>query len=156
MSYFIKAMTQQYADFHGRARRTEYWMCTLFLTLTLFVAVILDSLMETSDSEDVGLIFLIVVMGVFVPGLAVQVRRPHDVGKSGWFSLLSLIPLVGTIWLLVLLCMDSQPGANQYGPNPKITPVEAGNSAAPSRFCSQCGSPRQAGAAFCGACGQPV
>ena len=55
----------------------------------------------------------------FIPGLAVVVRRLHDVGKSGWFYLIALIPLIGIIWLLVLMCTDGDKGDNAYGPDPK-------------------------------------
>lgn len=58
-------------------------------------------------------------LAVLIPGLAVTVRRLHDVGKSGWFFFIILIPLVGVIWLLVLFFTDSQYGPNKYGPNPK-------------------------------------
>ena len=66
-----------------------------------------------------GYVNLLYSLVVFIPGLAVAVRRLHDVGKSGWFFLIVLIPLVGAIWLLVLFFTDSQPGMNKYGPNPK-------------------------------------
>lgn len=59
-------------------------------------------------------------LAVFVPSLAVCVRRLHDIGKSGWWFLICLIPLIGVIWVLVLLCKDSQCEANQWGANPKI------------------------------------
>ena len=62
---------------------------------------------------------IVYAIAVFVPGLAVAVRRLHDVGKSGWYLLIILIPLAGPIWFLVLACTDSQPGDNKYGPNPK-------------------------------------
>ncbi|MFN3568205.1 MAG: DUF805 domain-containing protein [Caldimicrobium sp.] len=59
------------------------------------------------------------MFATLLPYLAVTVRRLHDVGKSGWWILISLVPFIGLIWLLVLLCTDSQPGENKYGPNPK-------------------------------------
>jgi uncharacterized membrane protein YhaH (DUF805 family) len=61
------------------------------------------------------------MLAVLVPSLAVMIRRLHDIGKSGWWFFISFIPLIGSIWLLVLLVTDSQPGENQYGPNPKGT-----------------------------------
>ncbi len=66
-----------------------------------------------------GIVYILYGLAVFVPGLAASVRRLHDVGKSGWYLLVYLIPIAGPIWLLVLLCTDSQPGDNKYGPNPK-------------------------------------
>lgn len=165
MSYFINAITQHYVDFQGRARRKEYWMYVLFTVVFTFVAAILDNVLGTTFTMDVlgesvdtgyGWIYLILALGTFLPALAVSVRRLHDVGKSGWFLLVALIPLAGIIWLLVLQCTDSQSGANQYGPNPKGVSGTTGNTAAPMGFCSKCGASRTAGAAFCAACGNPA
>ncbi len=58
-------------------------------------------------------------VAVFLPGLAVNIRRLHDIGKSGWWYLIYLIPIIGAIWLTVLMCLDSEPGENQWGENPK-------------------------------------
>jgi uncharacterized membrane protein YhaH (DUF805 family) len=66
-----------------------------------------------------GYITILYYFFILIPSLAVFVRRLHDVGKSGWFILISLIPLVGAIWLLVLVLTDSDTGDNEYGPNPK-------------------------------------
>ncbi|MDP4268718.1 MAG: DUF805 domain-containing protein [Bacteroidota bacterium] len=66
-----------------------------------------------------GVFYFIVALGLFIPGLAVTVRRLHDVGKSGWFYLIILIPIVGAIWLLVLMFTEGKPGENEYGINPK-------------------------------------
>ncbi|MFT4684576.1 MAG: uncharacterized membrane protein YhaH (DUF805 family), partial [Flavobacteriales bacterium] len=112
-----------YADFKGRARRKEYWMFTLFNIIFLGVAVVLDTLLGLSFTELVpyGWIYVIYVLAVFIPGIAVVVRRLHDIGKSGWFYFIALIPIIGAIWLLVLLCTDSESGANKWGENPKKT-----------------------------------
>lgn len=119
MNYFIKAL-KQYADFNGRARRKEYWTFVLFNVLFSVVAVILDNLSGLAmDGLGYGPIYGLYILAVLVPALAVAVRRLHDVGKSGWMLLIALIPLVGAIWLLVLLFTDSTPGVNQFGPNPK-------------------------------------
>ncbi len=66
-----------------------------------------------------GYVYAIYGLAVLLPSLGVSIRRLHDVGKSGWFLLIALIPLIGAIWLLVLFCTDSQAGVNKYGPNPK-------------------------------------
>lgn len=66
-----------------------------------------------------GYIYVLYCLVLLVPGLAVGVRRLHDVGKSGWMMLIALIPFVGAIWLLVLFCTDSQEGSNKWGENPK-------------------------------------
>lgn len=118
MNYFLKAL-RQYADFSGRARRMEYWMFVLFNLIFAIVAAVLDTLIGFASEGGFGVISSLYSLAMIIPGLAVSVRRLHDVGKSGWMILIALIPLIGSIWLLVLYFTDSQPGANQYGPNPK-------------------------------------
>ena len=76
---------------------------------------------------------------LLVPGLAVSIRRLHDVGKSGWYLLINLIPIAGPIWFLVLACTDSQPGHNKYGPNPKEQQVASPAQSADAQRCAtQC------------------
>ncbi|PQA92984.1 hypothetical protein B0A69_12525 [Chryseobacterium shigense] len=120
MKWYLKAL-KQYADFTGRARRTEYWMYILFNLIFAIIAAVLDNLLGLKFNQEIpyGFIYLIYGLATFIPGLAVMVRRLHDVDKSGWWMFISLIPIVGTIWLLVLLATDGTPGANQYGVNPK-------------------------------------
>ncbi|MAJ32884.1 MAG: hypothetical protein CMC18_09645 [Flavobacteriaceae bacterium] len=79
----------------------------------------LDITLTTNEGLDLGILYIIYALFVFIPGLAVAVRRLHDVGKSGWMLLIALIPLIGAIWLLVLYLTNSNPGENKYGPNPK-------------------------------------
>ena len=119
MNWYLKVL-KNYAVFIGRARRKEYWMFALFNLIISIVAIIMDNVLGTAI-EDVGygLFYLLYGMAVLIPGLAVSVRRLHDVGKSGWMIFISLIPIIGAIWLLVLLVTDSDSGENQYGPNPK-------------------------------------
>ena len=127
MEYYLKVL-RNYAVFSGRARRKEYWMFVLFNLIFAVVAMIIDRLLGSTFKMDLGngpqalpygYVYLFYMLAVFIPGLAVAVRRLHDVGKSGWFFLIVLIPLIGGIWLLVLFCTDGVPGENQYGPNPK-------------------------------------
>ncbi|WP_223608046.1 DUF805 domain-containing protein [Chryseobacterium sp. OSA05B] len=120
MKWYLKVL-RQYADFSGRARRTEYWMYILFNMIFAIVAAVLDNLLGLKFNQEIpyGFIYLMYGLATFIPGLAVMVRRLHDVDKSGWWFFISLIPIVGTIWLLVLLATDGTPGANQYGVNPK-------------------------------------
>ena len=95
-------------------------MFVLFYSIFAVIAIILDNLLGTSfEAASYGLIYCLYALAFFIPGLAVAVRRLHDVGKSGWLILIVLIPLIGAIWLLVLLVTDSTSGANEYGPNPK-------------------------------------
>ena len=128
MQYYLHVI-KNYALFSGRARRSEYWYFILFNVIFAIVAMIIDRLIgdDFTVNTSAGIIAepfgYLYALFVFVPGLAVSVRRLHDVGKSGWFFLIALIPIIGSIWLLVLFCTNGNPGDNQYGPNPK----EAGN-----------------------------
>ena len=107
-------LTQKYADFSGRARRSELW----WFALAEFVVLgVLYGLGRASSLFSI--LYFLVALALIVPALAVSVRRLHDTGKSGWFVLLSFIPFVGGIILLVFFVQDSAPGDNQYGPNPK-------------------------------------
>ena len=123
MKYFLSVM-KSYATFAGRARRMEYWMFSLISLLFYIAAAILDNALGTTlqiagNSIGYGYIYMFYGLVVFLPSLAVMVRRLHDIGKSGWFFWIVLIPIAGAIWLLVVLFKDSQPGVNKYGPNPK-------------------------------------
>lgn len=95
-------------------------MFVLFNVLAAIFATLLDQLLHTNVTGlAYGLFYFVYALVAFLPGLAVTVRRLHDVGKSGWMLLLVFIPLVGAVWLMVLLCSDSESGENEYGPNPK-------------------------------------
>jgi uncharacterized membrane protein YhaH (DUF805 family) len=119
MKWFVKCM-KQYADFGGRARRTEFWMFVLFNIIFSVIASLIDRAIGFKiGAIQMGIIGLIYSLAVLIPALAVSVRRLHDIGKTGWMVLINLIPLIGLIWFIVLMVKDSQPGENQYGPNPK-------------------------------------
>lgn len=119
MNWFLKAL-KQYADFNGRARRKEYWMFVLFNMIFAIVAMILDNVIGIAiGGIGYGPIYGLYTLGVLIPGLAVTVRRLHDVGKSGWMLLISLVPLVGAIWFFVLMVTDGDSVENKYGQNPK-------------------------------------
>jgi uncharacterized membrane protein YhaH (DUF805 family) len=132
MKWYLKVL-KQYADFSGRARRTEYWMFVLFNIIFALVAIAIDNLLGITFSFSgpdgtavpffYGYIYVLYNLAILLPSLAVGVRRLHDVGKSGWMMLIALIPLVGGIWLLVLFCTDSQSGPNKWGENPKEEPL---------------------------------
>ena len=108
----VKTCFTKYATFSGRARRSEYWYFCLFNAIAAVVmkvlALAIDLPLDTIYS-----------VAVFIPGLAVVVRRLHDIGKSGWSYLFGLIPLVGWILLLVWFCKAGDWGDNAYGPDPK-------------------------------------
>ena len=113
MQWYLQVL-KNYAGFSGRARRREFWN---FVWVNLVILIVLYALAFTVKplSFLVGLYNL----GVLVPGLAVCWRRLHDTGRSGGWYFIGLIPLVGLIMWIVFFCGDSQPGPNQYGPNPK-------------------------------------
>lgn len=126
MEWYVEVL-RKYAVFDGRARRKEYWMYALVSTLIYIVYMIVAglalALVGHSDSGAVGLLIFaplcLYLMAVIVPGLAVTVRRLHDTGRSGWWILISFVPFVGGIILLVFMCLDSEPGPNLHGLNPK-------------------------------------
>ncbi|MCO6552162.1 MAG: DUF805 domain-containing protein [Gilliamella sp.] len=114
MNWFIDCITKNYANFNGRARRKEYWMFVLFYIILTFITIIIDKMIGSPLA-----ITAILVLALFLPSLAVTVRRLHDTSKSGWWILLQFIPYIGGIIILVFCVMDSTPGSNQYGENPK-------------------------------------
>ena len=123
--YYLDILTNKYIDFNGRTRRKEYWMWTLYVTLIFILAMILDNMLGLNFEllgEDLGYGWLYLITGIinFIPGLSIVVRRLHDVGKSGWFYLIILIPIIGFIGILILLCSDGDKEENKWGTNPKI------------------------------------
>lgn len=111
--WYLKVVRDNYANFSGRARRSEYWYFVLF---NLIISIVLGIIDYVIGIELLGSIYS---LAVFIPSLAVGIRRLHDVGKSGWFTLIILIPIVGAIWLIVLYATEGDRGSNQYGPDPK-------------------------------------
>lgn len=125
MNYFL-AVLKKYAVFSGRARRSEYWYFVLFNIIFLIVAMGLDNLLGTTiNPMPYGAFYIIFGIAMFIPSLAVGVRRLHDIGKSGWFYFISLIPIVGGIWLLVLFFTAGNVGDNEYGADPKAISEQA-------------------------------
>lgn len=119
LDYFFYCL-KNYANFEGRARRSEYWYYTLFNTLIYIVlTIVLTFLSVQTRNSDVTLLVWVWQIAVLLPTLGVGVRRLHDVGCSGWWLLIGLIPIFGAFFLLYHFCLDSDPGDNQYGPNPK-------------------------------------
>jgi uncharacterized membrane protein YhaH (DUF805 family) len=113
LEWYLKVL-KNYVGFQGRARRKEYWMFVLFSVIVSIVLTIIESILSVSQVLT-GLYSL----AILLPSLAVGVRRLHDTGRSGWWLLIGLIPLIGAIILLVFMCQDSQEKDNEYGPNPK-------------------------------------
>ena len=181
----VRTCFNKYADFNGRARRSEYWYFSLFQTV---LDIILGKIFPNA-----GPVYYLISLALFIPGLSVGVRRLHDIGRSGWYCLISLIPVVGWILIIVWMVQDSQQGTNQYGPSPKYPEAEftvvsePAAQAAPvaeepvqrpsdlsqehytdeiiacvegertaAKFCSYCGTALKPGQKFCENCGAKV
>jgi uncharacterized membrane protein YhaH (DUF805 family) len=115
MEWYLKVL-KNYVGFQGRARRKEYWMFALFNLIIAFVIGFVEGLLNLSQ-----VLSTLYSLAILLPSLAVGVRRLHDTGRSGWWLLISLVPLIGLIVLLVFFCEDSQDNENQYGSNPKLS-----------------------------------
>lgn len=122
MNWYLKVLKEHYADFNGRARREEYWMFTLFNCIAFIVVAIIDGLQSLVTGVP-GILYGLYYLAVIIPGIAVSVRRLHDLNKSGWMLLVSLIPLVGII-VLVWMCTEGDKGANPYGNDPKLAAAD--------------------------------
>jgi uncharacterized membrane protein YhaH (DUF805 family) len=112
MEWYIKVL-ENYAVFEGRARRMEYWM---FVLVNLFISIgigLVQGLLGLG--EIIGSLY---GLAIFIPALAVTMRRLHDSGRSGWWVLLYLIPILGTLVLLLFMCFEGDHGSNDYGPDP--------------------------------------
>jgi uncharacterized membrane protein YhaH (DUF805 family) len=120
MKWFLEALTKKYATFEGRARRSEYWYFVLFYVLAAVALSIIDVVVGTYNEESgLGLLSGLFMLATIVPSIAITARRLHDTDRSGWWQLLYFIPLLGAVVMLVFMVLDSQPGANRFGPNPK-------------------------------------
>jgi uncharacterized membrane protein YhaH (DUF805 family) len=117
----VKACFDKYADFEGRSRRSEFWYFRLFqliCTFGLVMIAMIATLIHEYLAMGVFVLIFIFFIALIIPSLAVTVRRFHDAGQSGWLLLLDVF-CTGGIITLIFGCIDSQPGPNQYGPNPK-------------------------------------
>lgn len=119
--WYLKVL-RQYSDFNGRARRREYWMFTLANVLVIVaIGIVAGILGAIADFLGViGMIaYVLYALAVFIPGIAVAIRRLHDTGKSGWFLAVALVPFVGGLIVLYFLIQEGEPGPNLHGPDPK-------------------------------------
>ena len=124
---------RRYAEFSGRSQRKEYWMFVLFQIIVAMVPYLFiiagaprfDQATGQPGGSPGALFYLAVLfllgfgLVTIIPGLAVQVRRLHDTDRSGWWWWIQFVPLVGSIILLVFMCLDGTPGPNRFGPDPK-------------------------------------
>ena len=120
MFWFIEVIKRGF-DFGGRSRRKEYWMYTLFYFIFNIILTIVDMMLGWDITDEFGVLSGLFMLILLIPGLALLFRRLHDTGRSAWWILIGLIPLIGTIVLLVFTVLDSEPGSNSFGPNPKTT-----------------------------------
>ena len=126
----IRAFFSRYTDFRGRTPRSGYWWVVLFLValsigmwgvdMALFQGVYPQELLD----QGLGPVSLLLIAATAIPNLALGFRRLHDTGRSAWWILIGLVPIVGAIVLLVFYLLPSTPGSNQYGPNPLVPDVE--------------------------------
>ena len=120
----VRTCFQKYVTFSGRARRSEYWWWWLFTVIAGTVAVLADNALglhisTTAGADKVGWISALLTLFLVLPTIAVTFRRLHDTGRSGWWWLLGLLCCVGELIVFFFCISDSEPAANQYGPNPK-------------------------------------
>jgi uncharacterized membrane protein YhaH (DUF805 family) len=111
----VRTCLNKYAVFSGRARRSEYWWFVLFNLVVNIVLSLVDLVIFGSGSSVLSLIF---GLAVLIPGIAVSVRRLHDLGKSGWWLLIALVPLIGAVLLIWWFSQAGTSGDNEYGPDP--------------------------------------
>ncbi|WP_456315093.1 DUF805 domain-containing protein [Pseudomonas shirazensis] len=125
IEWYKKVVFENYANFKGRARRSEYWYFALANGIISILLIVLGAIIGGvfGDAMTGGIIgyalFGLYALATVIPTLGAVVRRLHDVNKSGWFYFIAFVPLVGGIWILVLLFTEGDRGTNQYGPDPK-------------------------------------
>ena len=116
----VKSFWKNYAVFRGRARRSEVWWVVLFIFVLSFPIVLIDTLVffDTIVQTGSGPLSLLLLLVMFLPSLSLMVRRFQDVGLSGWFVILTLIPFAGAVFAFVMSVLPSQQGANRFGDHP--------------------------------------
>lgn len=114
MLYWYIDMWKNATNFDGRSRRKAYWMVVLVNFVISFILATLSVFFWIFD-----VITTIYCIALILPGISLGIRRLHDIGKSGWWLLIGFVPIIGAVVLLIFYCMDSVPGENEYGPNPK-------------------------------------
>lgn len=121
---FERCVREKYVAFSGRASRAEYWKFMLIYVIILLVAQALDVGLFPHTVDETGMggtITTIVTILLFLPAFTAQIRRLHDIGKSGWWILWQIVPIIGTLVLLYFLVKPSEKGTNKYGPQPSET-----------------------------------
>lgn len=120
MNWYLEVL-RKYAQFDGRSRRKEYWLFVLVNMVVSFLLTFIDRFTGTFDPDiGLGLLSGIYALAVFIPAIAVACRRLHDTGRTAWWLLILLVPLIGWVVLVVFFVQDSQEEENQYGISPKL------------------------------------
>lgn len=112
MNWYLEPW-KKYADFSGRACRAEYWIFTLINFVIALVITFSENIVGSP-----GILSILFSLAVLLPSLAVGVRRLHDTGRSGWWILIALVPMIGTIIVLILFALPGKPEGDKYGPDP--------------------------------------
>ncbi|WP_040278917.1 DUF805 domain-containing protein [Psychroserpens damuponensis] len=121
MYWYLQVIRYNYANFSGRARRKEYWMFVLIQLIIVILVIMYQSFVDDLfDTPIVGTLLGIYILATLIPWLALNVRRMHDIGKSGGYVFINLIPVIGRIWYIILVATEGEFGANNYGPDPKL------------------------------------
>ena len=118
MQWFMTAL-QKWADFSSRARRREFWFFSLVYIVIAIVLGFVDGMVGLTLATGIGVLGGLFALAMLIPSISVAVRRLHDTNRSGWWLLIAVIPVIGWLVLLVFYLLDSQPGDNRFGPNPK-------------------------------------
>lgn len=113
MKYYLDVL-KKYVGFEGRARRKEYWMFVLFNSIFEVVLSGIDFVLGTG-----AILGSLYALALFLPSLAVTVRRLHDIGKEWYWIFIGLIPIVGPIWMIILMAKEGMEGENEFGSDPK-------------------------------------
>jgi uncharacterized membrane protein YhaH (DUF805 family) len=119
MNYYF-AVLKKYAVFSGRARRKEYWFFTLFNMIVMFLLIAIDTATGSviDPEEDLGILTTIYILGVIIPTIAVGVRRLHDTDRTGWWTLIYFVPLIGPLVFIYFTVLASDDGVNRFGESP--------------------------------------
>lgn len=116
---FYLDVWKNYFNFSDRATRQQYWMFALFNLIIVLILGVIDGVLGLGADAGIGLLGGIYSLAILIPSIAVTVRRLHDMGRSGWWLLLWLIPLIGVIVIFIFTLLDSQPATNEWGPSLK-------------------------------------
>ncbi|MCX3395266.1 DUF805 domain-containing protein [Citrobacter amalonaticus] len=135
MNWYLSVI-KNYTGFSGRARRKEYWM---FALINMIICAVLNVIQAVIGMET-PYISIIYSLGILLPSIAVAIRRLHDTERSGWWLLLSLIPIIGTIVIIVFLCQNGTAGANRFGADPKQNEI---NPFSGQSFCPDISHPQR-------------